>query len=419
MGVIFLTAIILLIFFSKTIYAYNLPVVTAVKPQNGTLDKLEISSGIADWADVENIYASVSGIAGELLVKEGDQVNAGQALFRMDFDRDEAEQKLKEIENNRKKLQIDILNINLKLDNIEQSINGSAGGEAVSNYELSMINMDIKKAESALEEAKLQYEYGEISLRDLEAAQNNLQALYLKREDTIAGYKTDKAALQSDLQTKNIDLADLALQEESCRKTLDEYDAYTVITAPVGGTLFMLNIQKGVYVNENSLTASIGTGNKFSVECPISLENNFVVPGDTCELDNSSHVLDGVVASVTPTAQGKTVKITVASDDVTAGETFDITFEKNSATSYTLVPNGALNQDDDGYFLNLIKRRDGILGKEYYVERLDVYIGNSDSKNTAIVKGITFFEPVVLVSDKPVTAGDVINLENAGDFFED
>jgi len=83
-----------------------------------------------------------------------------------------------------------------------------------------------------------------------------------------------------------------------------------------------------------------------------------------------------------------------------------------------LVPNGALNQDNDGYFVNQIKRRDGILGEEYYLERLDVYIGDSDSKNTAILQGITFFEPIALISDQPIAPGDVISVSNVGDFFE-
>lgn len=425
-GGFFLAALILLIFFSKTVYTFNLPTVTAVKPQKGTLDKLEVSTGIADWADVKNVYAPVAGTAGKVFVKEGDRVMAGQALFQMDFDRDEAERKLKEIENNKKKLQTDIQNINLQMDKINRSIKGLSDGEDASNYDLKAIDLEIRKAEDALDKAKFQYENGQISLSDLKAAENALQALNLKREkaertlsETGANYKSEKDALELQLQAKNADLATLALQEKSCRKTLEDYDTYAVITAPVDGTLSTLKVDQGAKVDENAPVLSIGTGSRFTAECTVSLENDFVVPGDACELDNASHVLKGVVSAVTPGEKGKTVKIDVDSGEVTAGETFDVTFEKKSATSYTLVPNEALGQDDDGYFLNVIKRREGILGKEYYIERLDVYIGDSDAQNTAIVKGITFFEPIVLVSDKPVTEGDAVNLENVGDFFED
>jgi hypothetical protein len=125
------------------------------------------------------------------------------------------------------------------------------------------------------------------------------------------------------------------------------------------------------------------------------------------------------VLRINPDERGKTVAIALVSEEVTAGETFSITFEKVSATTYTLVPNSALNQDNDGYFLYQVKRRSGMLGREYYLERQSVYIGDSDSKNTVIVRGVTFFEPVVLTSDKAVSVGDVVTLTNVGDFFAD
>jgi hypothetical protein len=159
-------------------------------------------------------------------------------------------------------------------------------------------------------------------------------------------------------------------------------------------------------------------GNDFLVECSISLENNFVNPGDTCELSNTSHALKGLVRRVRPTAHGKNVTIAIVSDEVSDGETFEITFEKNSASSFILVPNSAINQDNDGYFLYQIKRRRGIMGEEYYLDRMNIFIGDSDHLNTVVVRGITFFEPIVLVSNKALSVGDTVSLKNPEDFFE-
>jgi hypothetical protein len=47
-----------------------------------------------------------------------------------------------------------------------------------------------------------------------------------------------------------------------------------------------------------------------------------------------------------------------------------------------------------------------------------VYIGDSDSQNTAITDGFFFTEPVMVTSNKSVSAGESIILENASDFFE-
>jgi multidrug efflux pump subunit AcrA (membrane-fusion protein) len=415
-GVFFLILLCVLLLFSRTIYSYHLPEVAGVKPFRGTLNKFEISSGAADWTDVDTAYAVVGGMVEAVFVKEGETVRTGQALFQMGFDVEAAERELREIRNNIRKLQNDIDYTAVKLQNLVRALDRPEGGDdAGAEYREpprpDLVSLDLNKARLALGEAELSYELGAKSRYDLEAARDNVTALYLK-------YEGERTALEFDLEAKNIDLQNLRLREESCRDTLENYRTYAVIPARVEGVVVSLNVKKGMYVQEKTPMVSIGLGQDFTLECTVSPENNFIIPGDTCELSNSSHVLEGVVSRVKPSAQGKTVSVTVISGEVRAGESFDIIFEKNSAASYTLVPNAALNQDNDGYFLNQIKRRKGILGEEYYAERLDVYIGDSDPANTAIIKGMSFFEPVILRSSKPVLSGDVVSLTNPGDFFE-
>ena len=446
-GAVVLALLLILIFFSRTIYRYNLPVITAVKPENGRLSKLETSSGIAAWSETENLYAMVGGVVVEVLVKEGDAVDVGQALYRLGFDTDEAGRKLQEIQNSRQKIYTEIQNLNLNLQKQTRYMDDLSGEtyeeDAVSTYELDAVAIDIRRARAELEAMREREKEGEATELDVDKARYALQALYLKQEElarkleeqteqaqkTLEGqeksrdsklqdYEADIAALKLQLQTKNIELSNLALQEEPYRNTLENFEAYAVVAAPVAGAVISLSAVKGETVRAEQLLASVGAGDVFEVKCSVSLENNFVLPGDTAELQSSSHVVEGIVTKITPTAKSKTVTIELNNASVTAGETFDVTFEKVSDTTYTLVPNGALNQDNDGYFLNQVKRRDGIMGQEYYLERLDVYIGDSDSKHTAIVQGITFFEPIMLISDKPASAGDVVALSNVGDFFE-
>lgn len=446
-GATMLAVLLLLIFFSKTIYGYNLPVVSAVKPQNGKLSKLEMSSGIANWAETQNIYAALGGKVEEVLVKEGDIVTEGQALYSLSFDKDEAERKLREIQNSRNKLYTDIQNINLSLEKQSRYVSDLSGEtydeDTVSTYELDSVMIDIRKAQADLRDAREREENGEATEYEVDKARYALQALYLKQEELerklaeqevqakktledkekaqgskLQDYESDIASLKLQLQSKNTELNSLSIQAEPYQKALEYFETYATVTAPVSGTVITMGAVKGETIKGEQLVASVGAGRTFEVECGVSLENNFVLPGDVVELSNSSHVVKGTVTKLTPTAQNKTVTIALESNEVTSGETFDITFQKDSDTNYTLVPNGAINQDNDGYFVYQVKRRDGILGKEYYLQRLDIYIGDSDSKNTAVVQGITFFEPLLLLSDKSVTAGDVVSLSNAGDFFE-
>ncbi|MDR0731060.1 MAG: HlyD family secretion protein [Treponema sp.] len=412
-GGILFTLLALLLFFSKTVYTGNLPEVSGVKPVRGSLSHLEITSGIAAWTETENIYAQAGAAVGEVFVKEGDWVDAGQVLFQMDFDIAAARRKLEETDNNIAKLENDIGNIRSRLD----SLNGVlAAAEKTDQLPLppgqaGIMGLEINKARLAMEHAKLSFELGFLSGAEALNAGNALKALLLK-------YEAEAEELEFSLASKHIDLRNLHLARESAGETLALYRANTIITAPAAGILSAMNAEKGRYFAENSLLATIGVGREFTVECTVSPDNNFISPRDTCELNNASHGLTGTVSRVKPSAQGKIVSVSIVSDEVSEGETFEITFEKTGSSSLTLVPTGAVNQDSDGYFLYRIKRRKGIMGEEYYVDRLDVFPGDSDYRNTAVVRGITFFEPVVLTSDKMLSPGIPVSLKNPEEFFE-
>ncbi|GHU58596.1 hypothetical protein FACS189444_2510 [Spirochaetia bacterium] len=412
-GLLLIAVLALLLFFSKTIYTYNLPEVTGTRPFRGSLDKLELSSGTADYGDLETIYAAVSGIVGTVAVKEGDRVGKGQELFRMEYKAESVERKLQELENNMEKLRIDIRNTQLKLERIDKALRGTESVEqdAAVRDEPNLIGLEIMKARNALADAEFALEYGGISKNDLLAARTNVQSLLLK-------YEAERIDLQFSLDMKNTDMQNLMIEAKSSLGMLSDFRTYAAITAPVDGIVQSLNVKKGMYIGENVPMVSIGAGNTFTIDCTVSTDNNFITPGDTCRLYNASREVTGVVSRVQPSTGGKAVRVSVVSDGISAGESFEVQFEKQSAALFTMVPNGALNQDNDGYFLYQIKRTKGIMGEEYYIERLNVYIGDSDYQNTVVIKGISFFEPIVLLGNKPLAAGDRIFLKNAGDFFE-
>jgi multidrug efflux pump subunit AcrA (membrane-fusion protein) len=448
----------ILMFLSGTIYQYDLPRVSAGRPGNGFLNKRETSSGYADWETINKLNSPIAGKIAEVLVDEGDRVAAGQVLFRLSFDRTEAERRLKEIENSRNKLDVDIQGIQLRMDRARRSMADSAASQAearkqyekaatkeTTSNDLALLDIDIRKAEQTLSDALVLFEAGASTEREIETARDNLETLRLRRETTVRSFEeqlekeaetletlyrnissydksiadslADIEQLELDLVSRSHDIVSYDLQSEPYITTLAEYDANGEIRAQADGIVLAIPVEAGQNVAENALMATVGVGNTYNVECTISFENNFVFPGDQCELSNTAHVFYGNIISIEPGERGKLLVIRVSSDDITVGETFNLTFEKRSEIRYTLVPNGALNQDSDGYYLNVIKKRDGLLGDEYYLNRLDVYIGDSDSQNTVITSGLRFFEPIALTSDKPVQPGDIISLINEADFF--
>ena len=407
-GGIFLAAVLLLIFFSKTIYTYNLPGVTAVKPVNGQLSKIEVGSGTVQWAEVDSIYIPADGVVGDVYVAEGETVKAGQKLCAMIYDKEDNEWKLQEIENNISRLKTEIENLNIRLAAAEKQ-----------DAELLQTRQSLQAAEKHLAASGELYGIGSISAVALQEAGDRVDYLRLKLDNQKQEAAENLELLRLDLTAKELELENQTIMAAPYRKTQAIHSEQTILTAPGDGVLVSFHVAKGEKVQKDTLAIKVGTGNDYVLECRVSLDNNFIVPGDTCSLSNSSHQLKGTVSSVVPEDREKIVKIRFLADGVMAGETFSVMFQKESATTYILVPNGAVNQDQNGYFLKQLKRRNGIMGKEYYLERVDVYIGDSDSKNTAIIRGVTFFEPVQLSGSKETKTGDVVWLKNAGDFFEE
>jgi hypothetical protein len=307
----------------------------------------------------------------------------------------------------------------------------------------------IKKAEDALSDARLLEEAGGISKSELksfeeaaQAASYEASALALEieaqeeqlekaresnaktvtekekaREDKLKEHRYQLVTISDELASNKLELERIALEKKVLESKLQEYEDNSYITAPVSGVVTSVEIEPGQQVGSQSI-ASIAVLGEVTLECEISLFNDFVSKGDECRLENASNALAGTVLSLTPENGVKKAVVSVPKD-ASEGETYEVTFSKESPKAYTLVPNGALGEDSDGCFVYLVDEREGMLGKEKCAKKHMVYVGDSDSQNTIILSGITFFEPLVLLSDKPFSDGERVRLKNEGDLVVD
>jgi multidrug efflux pump subunit AcrA (membrane-fusion protein) len=463
--------LIILILLSKTIYNYNLPVVTATLPFRGTLKKTEKTSGVVSYDKTAEIYAGVSGKIKEVLVREGDAVNAREPIFVLVFEgadtalekqvtslEAEHKKRMDELSVAREKLNIDIIRIDSNTKNINRKIEELLAQtyktQEVSDFEIGQAQKEIAEAKEDLAGISALYEAGAVSKNEMDAAERNiaqlndtLENLMKTRQDNLAKAREDIDGLEKARQTqlaeynfqletyehelaaKKLDITASGLQEDAyirdyetqmadLKDRLAVYASSSRVLAPDNCVVLELFANLGQHIDINQNLASFGLTIGYIIECDLALGNNFTAVGDVCELSNSSRTVSGKVIKITPGASSKKVTVSVPAAGAAAGETFEITFEKESAETYTLVPNGAVNRDAKGYFLSRIERRDGILGKEFATSVLNVYIGDSDSQNTVITGGLTFYEPVALLSDKAFSPGQTVKLQNESDFFE-
>ncbi|MDR1638203.1 MAG: HlyD family secretion protein [Clostridiales bacterium] len=459
-GMISLLIFAALVFFSRTIYDFNTPLVTTVLPSNGKLTKTETSTGVISWAKKRGVYASLNGTVEEVLVEDDDWVDEGQYMAKLRFDTEDVSNRLSELALEKRRIEASASTLATKRARTESLIT-DLGAEiyetdSVSEYSLAQAKAKleksenaIKKAEEALADATLLEEAGGISKSELKSfeeavlaasyeasalaleieaqeeqllkqRENNAKAVTEKekvREDKLKEYRYQLVTISEELTSSKLELERIALEKKVLDKKLQEYSDSIYICAPVSGVVTSIAIEPGQQAGSLSI-ATIAVQGEVTLECEISLYNDFVSKGDECRLENTSNALAGTVLSLTPENGVKKAVISVPTD-ASEGETYEVTFSKESPKSYTLVPNGALGEDSDGYFVYMIDEREGMLGKERYAKKHMVYAGDSDSQNTIILSGLTFFEPLVLLSDKPFSDGERVRLKNEGDLIVD
>ena len=462
--------LVILIFLSASIFNHNLPTVTAAMPSRGHLNQVELTTGIVQYADTIELAADISGTVSNILIREGEHVNAGQPILEMDFRGadDEIYQRIEDaianfneqmdnIRISRSRTQVELDRIVTNIRNAERQINELSNEldreEIVSDFEIRQIQLEIQRAEHDLEITRQLVDAGISTKQELRNAESNITLLHERLDNHLQIFdenvernyerlaeQTENRArqirnlehqietLRQDQRVRNLDLESLSIQEENIRREhnrriddyhsrLKDFSENTIIYAPIDGVIVQIAVSQGQHVNANQRLAALGQN--LIIEAEIPLSNTFVTVGSEAILHNPTHTLDGIVTIVNPHEHAKRLTIEIVENDtVTAGETFTIQFESRSSENFTLVPNSAVNRDGDGYFLNQVRRRQGMLGTEFYTERLRVYIGDSDTEHTAIIRGITFFEPIALASDRSFSERETIRLRNESDFFE-
>jgi len=457
--------LIVLIFLSSSIYNHNLPTVTAAMPSRGHLNQTELTTGIVQYADTIELAADIAGTVAAVLVREGEAVTAGQSMIEMDFrgaDDDihqrisdanaHFDEQMENIRISRSRHQVDLERMASNINNVQRQIGDLRldlnRNDPISDFEIRQTLADIERTEADLERTQALFDAGIATRQEVQNIETQLDSQHSRLthlQQTFQNQSTDRTenlerqiqnlehqlnTLRQDQQTRRLDLEALSLQETTLRRErdsrvedyqshLDAFSQNTILSAPADGIVTHLPINQGQYVNANQRLAALGQNLIVKAEIPLS--NTFVTVGSEAVLYNASHTLDGVVTVINPQEHAKrlTIEFEPASAAVVAaGETFTIQFEERSSESFVLVPNGAVNRDGDGYFLNQIRRRQGILGTEYYTQRLRVYIGDADAENTVVIRGITFFEPIVIASDRSFSERETIRLRNESDFFD-
>ncbi len=457
-GILLLIAFAVLLFVSKTYYSRNLPEVMGVMPAPKKLTKEEKAYGTAQWSDTFTKYAELSGTVKEIFVDDNSFLEEGAPVLAFTFQLDELRYNLRQLALDFEKNQLDEQNIHAKIASLQREIAEAKSEtddeiepfeqEPLLTLELERLNVQLADAKQALEDGQKLYAAGAVAVSELETLQKNLtniENLITVAETNIkkARQQYEKTLKQSNKETEqqnkerakqieslndSIDAARrelqalslngraLSLNRERLNSQLTSFDGKEVVNAPVRGKILNLFVNPGQIVSQGSPLFELGCGDVMDVTVSLSVDNDFVNIGTDALLRDLTSLKDygAKVTKIEEAEHERRVTISANAEDINSGRTYEAIIQKTIATEYTTIPNSAVNKDSNGYFVYMIKQRDGALGKEFYIQKFAIQIIDSDDTNTAIEPILQ--EPIMYISNKPVVSNMSVRLMNEGDF---
>ena len=372
-GAVFIGALLLLTFFSRTIYSINLPAVVLEYPSEGSIIRTANGQGIVDFTVKDAYYAEESGKV-ELLVTAGELVEAGRELFSITAEGT---------------ADADIIRLKLQRARSERD---------------NLQNLDLAAAQKDMENSTMLYEEGIITKSQLD---EQILSYQLKQQDVNKTLRD----LQYEIEEYELQLKDIT------RGT-------TIVTAKRGGMVREIDndIDSGAYVNQNVMIMRIGVAEE-GYKALFSLPENvdYLQLGDAVTFNVRSRSLYGVNGEINRLIMenGRLMaQVIFMADGVFGGETAEINVHHTSDLHHNILPLTAIHSDILQDYVLFVERVEGTFGYEYYARRANINIDSQDNYNAAVDLSGSRRLPVIINSDKPVLAGDRVKVVGGSDLVE-
>ncbi len=405
-AIIFITIVILLTFFSKTINNFLLPEIESTSPRAGTLTKEITAQGEVVPLNTETINAYGSWKITDVKVKEGSEVKKGDILAAIDVSGMKLEIKKKELDL-------------LKMENALKLYQNGTLAIDLEQYkdEVHLAQNEVDKAQKKLDEQKNLFSFDAVPLESVNEAEEQLdtakreyeqkQKLLKQKQDEI---KKNGEDYQTIIEEKQAELEVCRIELETIKKNSPQGGT---IKSPVDGFIKSVSIEKGLVANSGQtlfeiIKSEAGTYIKwtldsksagevdkratvmFSIAEPEKLELNGAIKEKKYLLNEGTYQYIAEVKK-----EGLNLEI---------GQKVDVLVKKSSTPYPMLVPNSSVTKEGGKACVYVLKTKDGIMGEENYVQKVEVTVDEADDFNSALSGGgITEDDKIVTFSSKPLS----------------
>ena len=260
------------------------------------------------------------------------------------------------------------------------------------------------------------------STNSLTVQTQNWQTELDKRNIQLKAAQDTKAQLLKDISTElNLDyqLDSLKKQRDDIAK-LQENAVGASIDAPISGTITGVTVKAGDEAQpDTALVTMQPEGKGFTMSFSVTNDQaKRLSVGDKADLVNSWRYsdMDITLASIKPDTtdpgQKKLLTFDITGDEVTPGQSLNVSVGQKSANYDLIVPNSAIREDSNGKFILIVESKSSPLGNRYVATRVDVEVLASDDTQSAVSGALYGYEFVITTSTQPVEAGKLVRLAN-------
>lgn len=262
----------------------------------------------------------------------------------------------------------------------------------------------------------------ENSTNSLTVQTQNWQTELDKRNIQLKAAQDTKEQLLKDISTElNLDYQLDSLQKQ--RDDIAEMQAKAVgasIEAPISGTITSVTVKAGDEAQpDTALVTMQPEGKGFTMSFSVTNDQaKRLSVGDKADLVNSWRYsdMDITLASIKPDTtdpgQKKLLTFDITGDEVTPGQSLNVSVGQKSANYDLIVPNSAIREDSNGKFILIVESKSSPLGNRYVATRVDVEVLASDDTQSAVSGALYGYEFVITTSTQPVEAGKLVRLAN-------
>ena len=262
----------------------------------------------------------------------------------------------------------------------------------------------------------------ENSTKSLTVQTQNWQTELDKRNIQLKAAQDTKEQLLKDISTElNLDyqLDSLQKQRDDIAK-LQENAVGASIEAPISGTITSVTVKAGDEAQpDTALVTMQPEGKGFTMSFSVTNDQaKRLSVGDKADLVNSWRYsdMDITLASIKPDTtdpgQKKLLTFDITGDEVTPGQSLNVSVGQKSANYDLIVPNSAIREDSNGKFILIVESKSSPLGNRYVATRVDVEVLASDDTQSAVSGALYGSEFVITTSTQPVEAGKLVRLAN-------